>query len=217
MSRELKDVEHGAGTLPPGAPPPASVTEEPSSSSPSSVLTKQYSIPDFAQLQEKIRKSEDIGNVAKFMMMGMLLGAVYGWTKRHIDAKNDEIVLEPKAQYFGIEPDLSRFFDQLSRYRAADETDYCEAIRDADRILMIEKQISDNKTASATQMMMAKEYYRAARMRLFQFRNSILNGRDQSRVKYIIDQIARILQSHLTRIHRLTAPTRSLYSMSEPL
>jgi hypothetical protein len=209
MSRELKDVDSGAGTLPPGSSVPDNVSMFP--------VTTKSSIPDFAQLQEKIKKSEDVGNVAKFMMVGMLCGAVYGWTKRHIDTKNDEIQLEPKAHYFGIEPNLSRFFDQLSRYRAANETDYSESIRDADRILMIEKQISDSKTASAPQLMMAKEYYRAARMRLFQFRDSILNGTDQAKAKVIVQQIADILQAHLTRIHRLTAPTRSLYALSETI
>lgn len=211
MARELKeDVASGQGVFP--STSTSSEKQPPSSSSSSSSLLPNVNAVDFMALREKIRKSEDVGNVAKFMLLGSIMGAVYGWTKRSIDIKNDEVVLEPKAHYFGNEPSLSKYFEELAQFRIANETDYCESIRCADRILMIETQIASSKQVAETHAMLAEMYYKSARMHLYQFSVSINNGKDQAKAKALIKQIAQLLQTHLTRINKMTAPTRSLYA-----
>lgn len=207
MNRELKEnVSGGQGTF------PSSSAENKDSAS--SLLSAATANIDLNGLREKIRKSEDVSNVAKFMLLGSVMGALYGWTKRTIDIKNDEVVLEPKAHYFGSEPSLSKYFEELAQYRLANETKYCESIRCADRVLMIETQIFNSKEATETHAMLAEMYYRSARMNMYQLVTSITtnNGKDQARAKALIRQIAHVLQTHLTRINHLTAQTRSMYA-----
>lgn len=199
--RELKSgVESGQGVLPnpnPNSNPHPSATDA----------------LDLKKLREKIRSNEDLSNLVKFMFMGMICGGIYGITKRRIDAKNDDIVLHPRAHHFGIEPLLSKYFDELAQFRLANETSYCESIRQADLLLLIESQIVAAKTASETDATLAEMRYKCARMHLYKFSESIgTNGKDRALVNALNKQIGSILQEHLTRVLKLTAPTRSIYS-----
>ena len=200
--RELKThVASGQGVLPAA-----------SSSSPSSSPSSPFPQFDLTAMREKIKKSEDIGNVAKFMLLGTVLGAVYGWTKRTIDLKNDDIILEPKAHYFGVEPLLSKYFEELSGYRFANETAYSEALRKADAVLRIESQIVSTKQAKEIDLTLAQMNYKCARQQLHNLEMSINNGKDRVLVMKLKENIQYLLQQRLTSITRLTAPTRSLYS-----
>lgn len=151
---------------------------------------------------------QSMTNAAKMGLVGMIVGAAYGFFKTGAQHKALLVELNPQPSAFDIDDVAGKLFAKLAQFRWVYEEAYVKALQYCDAVFAREKEIVRTRKPNAADLSLVLTFVEAAKGQLILLRERGPTGEIQGQIGVLADEINAVLRDHQARVFHLCAPTR---------
>jgi hypothetical protein len=143
---------------------------------------------------------------AKYGLIGMIFGTLYGFVKGTANDQGLGIDLDPKPEAFDMDYSAPKLFYNLSKYRHLHEEAYCAALRYADALFLRERSIFNEKKSNAADQSVIDSFADCAVGSIMLMRERATDAETRNNINILKDNISSMLQDHRKRVYYLLTP-----------